>query len=113
MNTRKKLLMALTVCAFAIGAAAGSGLAIASTYHSDPGGAVTLKDRLNAAIPVGNTTTPFSPEQTCGGCHDTHKITEGYHFQQGKGMSNADIRVSDTYNTAKPWLLSDGMYGKW
>jgi hypothetical protein len=37
----------------------------------------------------------------------------GYHFQQGKGFSNTDIRVADNYNPTKPWLLSDGMFGKW
>jgi len=110
---KKKLLTALSVCAFAIGAAAGSGLAIASTYHpTDAGGAIPLKDLTGAAITAGST-TPYSPENTCGGCHDTQVITQGYHFQQGKGFSNSDIRVSDTYNTAKPWLLSDGMFGKW
>jgi len=30
---------------------------------------------------------PYSPRQTCGanGCHDYDKITQGFHFQQGKG----------------------------
>ena len=110
---KRKLLMALTVCAFAIGAAAGTGLATASTNHTNgAGGQITLKDRLGNPITVGST-APYSPENTCGGCHDTQVITQGYHFQQGMGFSNSDIRVSDTYNTSKPWLLSDGMFGKW
>jgi hypothetical protein len=25
----------------------------------------------------------------------------------------ADTSCVDGYNTSKPWLLSDGMYGKW
>lgn len=84
-----------------------------STYHTtDAGGAILLKDRLGNSIPVGSTTA-YSPEKTCGTCHDVEVITEGYHFQQGKGFSNSDIRVADTYNPSKPWLLSDGMYGKW
>ena len=32
-----------------------------------------------------NSDKPYSPKQTCGKCHDYEKITEGYHFTQGKG----------------------------
>jgi hypothetical protein len=81
-----------------------------STYHTTT--TVLLRDRLGNNIAVGSA-TPYSPERTCGGCHDVSKITEGYHFQQGKGFSNTNIYVADNYNLAKPWLLSDGMYGKW
>jgi hypothetical protein len=78
-----------------------------STYHAtDSAGAVTLRDRLGNPLAPGST-TPYSPQKTCGGCHDVSVITQGYHFQQGKQV------VADNYNTAKPWLLSDGMYGKW
>lgn len=112
-SSQKTVLTALSIGAFAFVAAAGADLAKASTYHkTDSAGAVTLKDRAGNPIPVGST-TPYSPEKTCGTCHDTNLITQGYHFQQGKGFSNSDIRVSDNYNAAKPWLLSDGMYGKW
>ncbi len=31
-----------------------------------------------------NAEKPYSPKQTCGKCHDYAKITEGFHFQQGK-----------------------------
>jgi hypothetical protein len=78
-----------------------------STHHTtDTGGAVTLRDRLGAPIARGST-TPYSPEKTCGACHVVDVITQGYHFQQGKDV------VADNYNPAKPWLLSDGMFGKW
>lgn len=84
-----------------------------STHHTtETGGAVTLRDRLGNPIPVGST-TPYSPERTCGGCHDYATVTQGYHFQQGYGRSNTDRYVSDDFNPSKPWLLSDGMYGKW
>ncbi len=90
-----------------------SQAAALTTYHTtDTGGAIQLKDRLGNPIAVGST-TPYSPEQTCGGCHDVSKITEGYHFQQGRGTSNSNITVADNYNPLKTWLLSDGMYGKW
>jgi hypothetical protein len=91
----------------------GRAAAALTTHHaSEADGAIVLRDRTGAPIPVGST-TPYSPDQTCGGCHDTSVITQGYHFQQGKGLSNTSIYVSDAYNPSKPWLLSDGMYGKW
>ena len=77
-----------------------------STYHStDASGAIVLRDAAGNAITQGST-TPYSPEKTCGSCHDTAVITRGYHFQQGKDV------ISDSYNPVKPWLLSPGMYGK-
>ena len=61
-----------------------------STHHTTAAaGTVTLRDRLGNPIPVGST-TPYSPEQTCGtaACHDYQTVTQGYHFQQGYGRSN-------------------------
>ncbi len=56
-----------------------------------------------------NANVPFSTKQTCGYCHDYAKITEGYHFQQGWD------RIRDDFGTemGKPWVLSNGMMGKW
>jgi hypothetical protein len=101
---------ALLACVLTL--AAGRAQALTTYHTTDPDGVVLLKDRTGAAIPVGSTAF-YSPEQTCGGCHDVAKITEGYHFQEGYGYSNTDRYVSDSYNPTKPWLLSDGMYGKW
>ena len=55
-----------------------------------------------------NADQPYSPRQTCGtsGCHNYDIITRGYHFQQG-----GDV-LSDTFNAERPWMLSDGMFGK-
>ncbi len=55
-----------------------------------------------------NADQPYSPRQTCGasGCHDYDTITGGYHFQQG-----ADV-ISDHFDPERPWVLSDGMFGK-
>ncbi len=53
-----------------------------------------------------NADQPYSLRQTCGACHNYVKITKGYHFQQGWD------RVKDDFNKAKPWVLSDGMMGK-
>jgi len=55
-----------------------------------------------------NADQPYSPRQTCGtsNCHNYDQITKGYHFQQGWD------RVKDDFNKKKPWVLSDGMMGK-
>ena len=55
-----------------------------------------------------NADQPYSPRQTCGACHNYDEITKGYHFQQGWD------RISDDYGLKKnrPWVLSDGMLGK-
>ncbi len=55
-----------------------------------------------------NADQPYSPRQTCGACHNYDEITKGYHFQQGWD------RISDDFGKKmdKPWVLSDGMLGK-
>ena len=78
--------------------------------------AVRLKDGSGNAVD-STSTVPYSPEQSCGGfCHDIDRITQGYHFQQGRTAPDASgsyvLRVSDSFNPVKDWLLSDGMYGK-
>jgi len=62
----------------------------------------------NIIDPVNNINAdkPYSPRQTCGQCHDYDKITEGYHFQQGK-----DEISSDTFNERYQWISSPGNYG--
>lgn len=51
---------------------------------------------------------PYSPKKTCGapGCHDYAKITEGFHFTQGKGET-LPPEFADRYN----WVLFPGNYG--
>ncbi len=53
-----------------------------------------------------NADQPYSPRQTCGACHNYDEITKGFHFQQGWD------RIKDDFNPKKPWVLSDGMLGK-
>jgi len=70
-----------------------------------------LKDEAGNVIdPVRgiNATTPYSPKQTCGttGCHDYNKITEGFHFQQGKGEA-VPAQMAERYR----WVSSPGNYG--
>ncbi|MBL8231955.1 MAG: hypothetical protein JNL98_25890 [Bryobacterales bacterium] len=51
---------------------------------------------------------PYSPKKTCGasGCHDYEKITQGFHFQQGKGES-----MPKDFAARYPWASSPGNYG--
>jgi hypothetical protein len=70
-----------------------------------------LRDEAGNAIdPVKgmNATAPYSPRQTCGaaGCHDYQKITEGFHFTQGKGEKVPQM-MADRY----AWVTSPGNYG--
>ena len=53
-----------------------------------------------------NADQPYSSRQTCGSCHNYDEITKGYHFQQGWD------RIKDDFSMDKPWVLSDGMLGK-
>lgn len=53
-----------------------------------------------------NLDKPYSPKQTCGKCHDYNKITEGFHFQQGRGEKPTDLMVERCL-----WVTSPGNYG--
>ncbi len=55
-----------------------------------------------------NDSVPYSPRQTCGatGCHDYARITEGFHFTQGKGE-----RISAAMAERYAWVTSPGNYG--
>lgn len=55
-----------------------------------------------------NANKPYSPKETCGakGCHDYKKITEGFHFQQGKGERPTGEMVKRYL-----WMSSPGDYG--
>ncbi len=55
-----------------------------------------------------NDTVPYSPKQTCGasGCHDYGKITEGYHFTQGRGED-----PTPDQKRRVGWATTPGNYG--
>ena len=53
-----------------------------------------------------NDHVPYSPEKTCGRCHDYKEITEGYHFTQGKGE-----KMTKEFAATYPWCTSPGQYG--
>jgi hypothetical protein len=56
---------------------------------------------------------PYSPKNTCGECHDYDAITHAYHFQHGRADAEGNIVVRDDMDSKNPWLISQGMYGKW
>ncbi|MFO7616667.1 MAG: multiheme c-type cytochrome [Bacteroidales bacterium] len=53
-----------------------------------------------------NADKPYSTRQTCGKCHDYDKITQGFHFQQGKDET-PDKTLTDRYQ----WVSHPGNYG--
>lgn len=53
-----------------------------------------------------NSDKPYSPRQTCGKCHDYEKITQGFHFQQGK-----DETPDQTMESRYQWVSHPGNYG--
>ena len=70
-----------------------------------------LRDEAGQIInPVNgiNADKPYSPKQTCGasGCHDYTKITEGFHFTQGKGEP-----IPEEHARRYAWVTSPGNYG--
>ncbi|MBE0425966.1 MAG: hypothetical protein IBX72_04865 [Nitrospirae bacterium] len=70
-----------------------------------------LRDESGSIIdPVRNINAdkPYSPKQTCGatGCHDYNKITEGFHFTQGKGE-----KPTEDMQKRYLWVTSPGNYG--
>lgn len=68
-----------------------------------------LKDEQGRPIdPIRgeNADKPYSPAQTCGACHNYERITQGFHFMQGKG----EAPTAD--QTARcQWASTPGNYG--
>lgn len=68
-----------------------------------------LYDENGSVInPVNNINAdkPFSPKQTCCKCHDYARITQGFHFQQGK-----DEKAIGTFADRYQWVSTPGNYG--
>ena len=108
---------------------AGAGLAVAavltislSACSEDSGlPATTSSSHLNVVLldhagqPLApGSIEPYSPRQTCGGCHDVDKLANGYHFQQGRTDEAGNIIVAaDYFGDGRSYIHSPGMYGKW
>jgi hypothetical protein len=80
---------------------------LAATGH-DP---VVLRGLNGAPVNIAISVAPYSPRQTCGACHDYETITKGYHFDQGRKAIRDDYAVGR--DNTPPYVLSDGMFGKW
>ncbi|NQT53664.1 hypothetical protein HQ576_16520 [bacterium] len=67
-----------------------------------------LDEEGNVIDPVKGTNAdkPYSPKQTCGKCHDYAKITQGYHFMQGKGEKPTADQAARCQ-----WASTPGNYG--
>jgi hypothetical protein len=72
--------------------------------------AIYLRDVESHPIDLTRDTTPYSPRQTCGYCHDYHAIEGGYHFQQGAGDLADDF---GSLHGTHDFVLSPGMVGQW
>ena len=89
--------------------AGGQGTGGTSGPHAD----VKLLDKFGRPITAGSRSA-FSPRKTCGACHDIDRIAGGYHFQQGRTDAEGEVQVRDDFfGDGRPWVRSDGMYGKW
>ena len=109
---------------------------------SGTGAPVVLKDAGGNAIAI-NSSTPYSPKQTCGmaagACHNyesdvatvtkdhgpgttpysvkapQHGVSAGYHFQQGRNIewNSNNNNAQRTYYGLAKFTSSPGMYGKY
>lgn len=106
--------LSMFACAVLLTTVSASGGTITSTGSAAVAGVVgicppyKLRDEHGNIIdPVHgvNTNAPYSSRQTCGaaGCHDYNKITEGFHFQQGKGEA-VPAWMAERYQ----WVTSPG-----
>ena len=106
MAGKSTLRRAVLGLALAAGLALAPSVLSAKTQTHEPFQLKTEDGKTINPLTGENADQPYSPRQTCGGCHNYDQITKGYHFQQGWD------RVKDDFNKKKPWVLSDGMMGK-
>ncbi|MGD2108107.1 MAG: EF-hand domain-containing protein, partial [Phycisphaerae bacterium] len=74
-----------------------------------------LKDRLGRPITI-DSTEPYSPNRTCGECHEhfVEAISNGEWFQQGRTDLDGNVDMRDDYEgDGRYWIKSAGRYGKW
>jgi len=83
-----------------------SAAALAANRQCPPFHLKTEDGKIINPLTGENADQPYSSRQTCGACHNYDEITKGYHFQQGWD------KIKDNWSKDKPWVLSDGMLGK-
>ena len=72
-----------------------------------------LRDSRGEVITLGSV-EPYSARQTCGGCHDLNRVTNGFLFQQGRTATDGTFDMADDYYAdGRWWIKSSGRYGKW
>ncbi|MBM3495879.1 MAG: hypothetical protein FJX72_16375 [Armatimonadetes bacterium] len=70
---------------------------------------VVLTDEAGNPIdPHAADPRPYSPRQTCGGCHPYDKITQTYHFTMGADVMSDDWGAK---HRNRPWMSSPGQNG--
>jgi hypothetical protein len=70
---------------------------------------VVLKDEAgNPVRPDAADPKPYSPRQSCGGCHPYDKITKAYHFTMGADVMSDDWGAK---HRNRPWMSSPGQNG--
>jgi hypothetical protein len=108
MAGKSTLRWAVLGLALAAGLALAPAVLSAKTQPHEPFHLLTEDGKIINPLTGENADQPYSPRQTCGtsNCHNYDQITKGYHFQQGWE------KVKDDFNKKKPWVLSDGMMGK-
>lgn len=74
---------------------------------------IPLKDGLGNVLTV-NSDRPYNGRQTCGGCHDIDRMSNGIVHQQGRTDAAGNIVMKDDfYDDGRWWVRSAGMYGRW
>ncbi len=75
---------------------------------------IVLKDQAGNELTVAQS-VPYSPRQTCGGCHDLDShtgITNGLHFQQGRTDATGNVVTQDDFfGDGRTWVRGPGRYG--
>ncbi len=88
----------------------GSSQSLSASFNHDN---VVLKDYLGQELALGSS-SPYSPRQTCGECHDFEQAEHGYHFQQGRADENGNVIAKDDFFAdGRDFIKTNGMYGKW
>lgn len=85
------------------------GASVEGLRQKAPHVPVVLKDEDgNPVDPNAAEPRPYSPRQTCGGCHPYDRITQAYHFTMGADVMSDDWGAK---NRNRPWMISPGQNG--
>lgn len=100
------LVLLAVVCPIAAGTVQGEESRFAKTHsRSDYVHWIDLYDADGRRIdPTAENGPPYSPQQTCGRCHDYQAIVSGHHF-------NALDEVAPSGRPGEPWIWTDERTG--